>query len=175
MRRRCRFCGAVIEVNGRNVNIEIPFGESMCDECIDWIRNNLDPPDAPDATVRPEAVRPTSPIEVVPIEGKVAGKVKNDKYRYPHPYSFKILDACGLAVFTLNAKFTTSADKVRGMYMMTLYAGEYIMPVHLEKQTTINKKIAATVSSDISFSVLVPHGGYVEYDVSVAGKLLTLR
>ncbi len=122
-----------------------------------------------------ELAETLSSIQVVPVKGRVSGTVKNDKYPYPHPYYFKLLDACGLVVFTLNAKLT--ASKVRGMYMMTLDTGAYIKPVNLSpgKQVTINEKIAAAVPSDISFSILVPHGGYVEYDVSVEGKLLTVR
>ena len=189
MRRVCNICGAKIEIINDKVNVVVPFGvTNICSECIKWIESNLikDPKPREDMISRvTSSGSGNSDIQVIPIKGEAKGKVENDKFLYPKQYDIKIVDTkeAGLAVFNLNAEFVTSADKVRGMYMASIGSADLWIPINLGKQKTINAKFAGMVinkdfpeiQSGISLRLVVQHKGYIEYDVKVDGKLLTLN
>ena len=185
MRRVCKFCGATIEISNGKVNMVIPFGENVCGECMKWIEENLiKDPVVPRVNVG-NAAKGNSDIQVIPIKGEVKGKVENDKFPYPHEYDVKIVDTkeAGIVIFNIDAKFTTSADKVRGMYMASIGSADMWLPINLGKQASLNAKLACIVfnkdfpemPSGITMKLIVPHKGYIEYDVKVDGKLLTLN
>ena len=184
MRRKCRFCGADIQISNGKIDIVLPFAGGLCVNCLKWIESNLekDPKTAnPDRTINAG----NSDIQVIPIKGEAKGKVENDKLLYPMRKTVKIVDTkeAGLAVFNLNAKFITSADKVRGVYIVSIESADFGVPMTIGKQKTINSKISCTViggefpeiQSGIVLTLVVPHKGYIEYDVKVDGKLLTLK
>lgn len=40
MRRKCKYCGAVVEINGNKIDIQLPFESMLCSRCIEWIAEN---------------------------------------------------------------------------------------------------------------------------------------
>lgn len=40
MRRKCKYCGAVVEISGDKVDVQVPFESVLCGRCINWIAKN---------------------------------------------------------------------------------------------------------------------------------------